>query len=176
MSKGKLIIFSGLPGSGKSTLSKELTKRLSAVYLRIDTVEQGLRDVCGINDIEGMGYRLTYRIAKENLRYGNIVIADSVNPIPLCRHEWNAVASDVGAQYVNVEIACSDKNEHRIRVENRGPSVPGIKPPTWQDVLDREYHEWDMERIYIDTAGREIEDCVNSLINELSKYNFLPQT
>jgi predicted kinase len=40
-----LIIFSGLPGSGKSTVAKIVAKRLGAVYLRVDTVEQAIRSV-----------------------------------------------------------------------------------------------------------------------------------
>lgn len=35
-----LIIFGGLPGTGKTTISKEVAKRLKAVYLRMDTIEQ----------------------------------------------------------------------------------------------------------------------------------------
>jgi SpoVK/Ycf46/Vps4 family AAA+-type ATPase len=31
------IIFCGLPGTGKTTLARELARRLGAVYLRIDT-------------------------------------------------------------------------------------------------------------------------------------------
>ena len=38
-----LIIFSGLPGSGKSTIARALARRLGAVYLRIDTIEQAIR-------------------------------------------------------------------------------------------------------------------------------------
>lgn len=37
-----LIIFSGLPGSGKSTIAQALAKQLSAFYLRIDTIEQAI--------------------------------------------------------------------------------------------------------------------------------------
>jgi len=48
MGTGTLIIFAGLPGSGKSTLAAKLASRLAAAYLRIDTIEQGLRDVCGL--------------------------------------------------------------------------------------------------------------------------------
>jgi len=92
MKLGALIIFSGLPGSGKSTLACQLASRLGATYLRIDTIEQGLREVCEISQIDGKGYRLTYRIAQENLRAGNIVIADSVNPWNLTRRECNEVA------------------------------------------------------------------------------------
>ncbi len=62
MSNPTLFIFSGLPGSGKSTLAKELSKVTGATYLRIDTVEQAIRDLCNFK-VEGEGYRLSYRVA-----------------------------------------------------------------------------------------------------------------
>lgn len=37
-----LVVFGGLPGTGKTTISRELTRRLSATYLRIDAIEQSL--------------------------------------------------------------------------------------------------------------------------------------
>jgi len=40
----KLFIFSGLPGTGKTTLSRQLAQHVGAAYLRIDTIEQALRD------------------------------------------------------------------------------------------------------------------------------------
>jgi len=116
MKLGTLVILSGLPGSGKSTLGKQLASKLGAMYLRIDTIEQGLRDVCGLSQIDGKGYALTYRIAQENLSLGNNVIADSVNPWELTRSEWNNVAKEIGAVFINVEVICADKNEHRRRV------------------------------------------------------------
>ena len=45
MSKAILFIFSGLPAVGKSTLARFLVKEFGAVYLRIDTIEQGLKDL-----------------------------------------------------------------------------------------------------------------------------------
>ncbi len=62
MNNAVLYIFSGLPASGKSTLGKELSKKFSIPYVRIDTVEQGLKEICGVNNLEGEGYRLSYRI------------------------------------------------------------------------------------------------------------------
>lgn len=56
-----LFILSGLPGSGKSTVSQFLAKRYDTLYLRIDTIEQGLRDLCHY-DVEGEGYALAYKI------------------------------------------------------------------------------------------------------------------
>ncbi len=161
-----LYIFSGLPGSGKSTLSQLLAQHLNCVYLRIDTIEQALRDLCCV-DVQGEGYRLAYRVAGDNLRLGVSVIADSCNPIELTRREWERVALETQARYVNIEVVCSDLIEHRRRVETRSVNVPGLKPPTWNDVENREYDAWTVERIVIDTA-KPLTDCINELLGELS--------
>lgn len=54
--RGILYIFAGLPGSGKTTLAQELAQRVKACYLRIDTIEQALRDLCALHvQTEGIG-------------------------------------------------------------------------------------------------------------------------
>jgi predicted kinase len=161
-----LYVFSGRPGTGKTTLSQALAKQINAVHLRIDTLEQALRDICAIN-VEGEGYRLSYRLAADNLRLGTSVVADSCNPIELTRNEWENVALESGAEYVNIEVVCSDKLEHRNRVENRSATVPGLILPTWKDVESREYHPWSRERIIIDTSGRSVEECLADLVSSL---------
>lgn len=79
-----LIIFGGLPGTGKTTISKEVAKRLKAVYLRVDTIEHNLKNFEGYPDslvVGSEGYLMSYAIARENLALGLDVIGDSVNPI-----------------------------------------------------------------------------------------------
>ena len=92
-------------------------------------------------------------IRADNLRLGLSVVADSCNPIELTRREWEDVATVQGAEFVNVEVVCSDAAEHRRRVETRGNSVPNLVLPTWEDVVSREYNPWSVQRITIDTAG-----------------------
>ncbi len=167
MTKSTLYIFSGLPASGKSTLAKEFAKKIKASYFRIDTLEQGLRDICKIKDINGDGYRLTYLLVKDNLKIGNNVIADSVNPWELTRKEWNEVATSVGANFINIEIVCSDEIEHKHRVETRDVGIENLKLPTWEQVKNRDYHEWKMPRVQIDTAGRKIQESFDELLQEL---------
>ncbi|MEM1255030.1 MAG: AAA family ATPase [Cyanobacteria bacterium P01_H01_bin.21] len=163
-----LFIFSGLPDTGKTTLSKRLAQATSAVHLRIDTIEQGLRDLCGIQ-VEGEGYRMAYRIAADNLQLGMDVIADSCNPIDLTRHEWEQVAENNGAAFINIELVCSDDSEHRRRVESRMSDISGLKLPTWNDVVNREYHNWTKDRIVIDTAGQSESECLEALMLAIAK-------
>ena len=135
LNKATLYIFAGLPGSGKTTLSHALASRLGAAHLPIDTIEQALRDLCSV-DVQGEGYRLAYKVAADILRSGVSVVADSCNPIELTRREWEQVALDADVRYVNIEVVCSDAQEHRQRVETRigEPIRNGLLPQSPQDI------------------------------------------
>ncbi len=167
-----LYIISGLPGSGKTVLSQMLVKYLGAVYLRIDTIEQGLRDLCSIK-VGGEGYRLSYRIASDNLLLGISVVADSCNPIELTRKEWEQIAIEANANFTNIEIICSDKTEHRKRVENRNSTISKLILPTWKEVESREYHPWTSDRIVIDTASKKEEESFQDLISILNQKSII---
>lgn len=165
-----LYIFSGLPGVGKTTLAKKLANYFKATFLRIDNVEQGIRDLCSFK-VQGEGYRLSYRLAIDNLKIGNSVIADSCNPVQLTRKEWQEAAISVRADFINIEIICSDREIHRQRVETRSSDIPDFSLPSWQDILQREYHQWNETHIIIDTAINSIEDCHNELIEAIKDHN-----
>jgi predicted kinase len=166
-----LIIFGGLSATGKTTIARELARQIHAVYLRIDTIEQSLRDSGVLNpDTEDAGYRVAYSVAEENLRLGRIVIADSVNPLQLTRDAWADVAKRADARCAEVEIVCSDQETHRRRLETRSADIHGLKL-SWQEVLDREYHAWNRKHIVIDTAGRSVSECVERLRKELPPFS-----
>lgn len=164
-----LIIFSGLPGAGKTAIARELAHRVAAVYLRIDSIEQALRDSGGlIEPLNDAGYRAAYALAEDNLRLGHTVVADSVNPLAITRDAWVAVATRAHARALEIEVLCSDPAEHRRRVEQRVSHMAGLRLPTWNDVLSREYHQWNREHVTIDTATRTVEQSVSALQNLLN--------
>jgi predicted kinase len=159
-----LIILAGLPGTGKTTIARELARQVGAVHIRIDSIEQAIRD-SGVRavSLDDAGYRAAYAVAEDNLRLGHSVIADSVNPVQATRNAWIDVANRAGVRFVQIEVTCSDQQEHRCRVETRMPDISVHRLPTWPEVVAREYHTWDRERIVIDTASESLEGTVTKL-------------
>ena len=162
-----LIIMSGLPGVGKTTIARELARAIGAVHVRIDSIEQALRDAGFAGEMNDAGYRIGYAIAEDNLRLGRTVIADSVNPIALTRNAWRDVAARAGKPFIDVECICSDQSEHRRRVESRPTDIANFNLPTWEEVVIRDYHAWDDDRIVIDTAREPLNAAVTRLISLL---------
>ena len=162
-----LYIFGGLPGVGKTTIAGGLARAIGAVHLRIDSIEQALRN-SSVTISGSEGYVVAYAVAEDNLRLGHSVIADSVNPIELTRAAWRNVAVRAGTPYIEVEIVCTDQAEHRRRVETRIADIAGHRLPTWQQVCDRDYEPW-QAGIVINTAGRQTKASVANLRERLER-------
>ena len=62
-----LIALGGLPGVGKSTLAASLTRQTRAVHLRIDTIEQAMRNA-GFTVNGPEGYLAARDLAEDILR------------------------------------------------------------------------------------------------------------
>ncbi|KAB0481451.1 AAA family ATPase [Vibrio chagasii] len=161
-----LYIFGGLPGTGKSELSKYLSEITGAMYLRIDTIEQALKNN-GISNIHDEGYKVAASIASENLKLGQSVVADSTNPVNESRELWRNAATSSSSQFIEIEITCSDLLEHKQRIETRASDIQELKLPTWESVVERDYDQWMTKRVVIDTAGRSLDQSRYDLINAL---------
>ena len=166
-----LIIFGGLPGTGKTEIARELSRQIQAVYLRIDSIEQALVDSRSLGGpIHDAGYCVAYAVAADNLRLGHTVVADSVNPLRVTRDAWLEIARIAGVQAIEIEVVCSNLEEHRRRVETRTPDPPTSRPLAWDEVVSREYHEWHRQRLVLDTARQSVEQNVSRIREILHRH------
>jgi predicted kinase len=163
-----LIVLGGLLGTGKTTVAKALAQKLDAVHLRVDTIEQALRS-SGVlkTDVGSASYVVAYRLAEDNLRIGRVVVADSVNSLQVTRDAWLLLAEQTSTKVAEIEFICSDAVEHRRRVETRRSDIEELKLPAWQDVIEREYENWDRPHIVIDTASKTVKETVAELLAQL---------
>ena len=138
------------------------------MHLRIDTIETVLKTAFPNNqDMEDKGYRVAYEMAKDNLRLGNTVIADSVNPIDITRQAWRDVAIKTSKKFLEIELICSKSSEHKKRIETRSSDIKGLTLPTWEKVQTRDYEPWDLKGLRLDTSILSPEECVEKIIKHL---------
>jgi predicted kinase len=163
-----LVVFGGLPGTGKTTISRAVAARWTATYLRIDAIGQALRDA-GISaaDVGAAGCVVANALAEANLAGGRRVVADCVNPVAESREGWRRVASRSSVRLIEIEVICSDRTEHRHRVENRTTDIGGLVPPNWEAVIGRYYEPWDGPRLIIDTARPSLADSISLIARHI---------
>lgn len=159
-----LIILSGLPGTGKTTLATCLCRHLHALHIRIDTIEHVLSSPGQPSADSTLGYGVAQAIAADNLRLGHIVVADCVNPVDASRAGWRSVAARAGVTALDVALICSDTAEHRRRIETRQSDVAGLIKPSWDQIVTRQYDPWTTPPdLTLDTASEEPERLARRL-------------
>jgi hypothetical protein len=87
-----------------------------------------------------------------------------LNPLTVTRKAWREVAESANADIVEVEIVCSDKSEHRRRVESRKADIAGHVLPTWDEVQRREYEPWQGKFFVIDSTVMSAEDAASKIL------------
>ncbi len=166
MNKSKLIIVSGLPGSGKSTVAESLATELSLPIFSVDPIEASLIKSGLRRSFEtGLAaYLVAETLADEQLKHGLSVIIDAVNPVQEARDMWNNLARKQSATLIVIECVL-DRELHKQRIESRIRNMHGIPEVTWKDVENRskEYLAWREERLVLDTANTHEENVENAL-------------
>ncbi len=162
-----LISFAGLPGTGKSTISRALSVATGAVYLRVDEIDAAIWAIDPDRDIGPESYHIAAALAASNLELGHTVIIDCVNPWDVTREIFTAAAKRAQARFLGVETSCSDPATHRARVEEREMDVPGLEKPGWQKVLARDYTPWSAADVKLDTAKLNVVEAVAEIERRL---------
>ena len=153
----KLIIFSGLPGTGKSTLAETLAKDFSTPvfakdWLEATLVRNGLNPVVESKPPKSVGYELLTVLAERQLRLGQSVILDSVAGSRTIRETWRQLSEQYRADWRVIECICSDESLHRARLQDRQRNIPGWHELEWSEVerVKQYYLPWEGECLVLD--------------------------
>lgn len=166
-----LISLAGLPGSGKSTIGKQLSRMIGAVFLRVDEIEAAMWAHEPGLDLGPEGYQIAASLARSNLSLSHDVIVDCVNPWPMMRGMFFSAAQEVSARFLGVELVCLNEGLHRGRLESREPEVSGLSPVSWQDVLSRRYSIWDEADLRIDTSLISVREALALIRGRLNEFH-----
>lgn len=166
-----LVMMSGLPGVGKSSLARALAVRLRAAVVSVDPIEDAMvRSGIPMSFETGVAaYEVGATVAVAQLRAGLPVIADAANLLEVGRDMWRAAAAPTGARMSVIEVVCSDQALHRRRLEARERGLTAYPEPSWHDVMRRAAgaDPWTVDRLVVDTV-RPLDELVEQAVAYLA--------
>ena len=116
-----IVVMTGLPGTGKSTVARALARHLPGAYLSVDPIYDALLPF-GIEEQDPLGkspYAVVRRLAAIQATLGLSAVVDAVNPFESIRDDYRNLAAEAGTPFALIAIVCPDEELHRARVEGR---------------------------------------------------------
>mgnify|MGYP003296289761 CR=1 FL=1 len=116
----KLIMLIGIPGSGKTTYSKELKVKYDAEVISSDKVRQTYK---GIDEKDV--FPTVYKLCIEELKEGRNVIIDATHITPKVRKRSFDALDQYGINYEKVAIYIETSVEEcarRVEIRNQDPN------------------------------------------------------
>lgn len=139
----KLVIFSGLPGTGKSRLAERLARELHWPLLSIDDV---IGKVPEDPDIPFWDSRIAILLdlIETQMKLGLDVVADSVF-MNMDRHHAQKLAHKTNARFLPIHVYISDEKVWKERVRARYNQLENPDVATWERIqLQRQgFRAWE---------------------------------
>ena len=171
--RGVVLFFTGLSGSGKSTVANAVAARLmelgprAVTLLDGDVVRRSLSSELGFSrEHRDLNVRRIGWVAAEVGRHGGIAVACPIAPYAASRAAARAMAQDAGAEFVLVHIStplevCESRDRKGLYARARAGTIPeftGVSDP-YESPTDAE--------LTIDTSTLPVAEAVDGILAEL---------
>jgi predicted kinase len=167
-----IIIFSGLPGSGKTTIARWLANEIDVSLLSIDDVVEIHARQIQIRDEDFWSQMIDILMCQvdDHLNSGESVIVDSVF-MGADRSLARRLARKYAIDFFAIHTFCSDEELWRARVEKRRIEYPQDDPASWEQLIHQQedFLPWNpADALFIDTANP-LEENTPKVLNYISK-------
>ena len=145
MSKSPLLlVFTGLPGCGKTTLARQIARTIGIPIFSKDRVQSALVQQNLAPRATADGYMLILNQADEQLSLGVSCILDAVFPLLGFRQSLEEIADRHGARLRVVHCLCSNEAIWQKRMQGREQFHDHWTPVGWEEVerLRAIYKSW----------------------------------
>ena len=172
--RGVTVWFTGLSGSGKTTITKELAEQLKAKECKIEILDG---DIIRQNLTKGLGFSKEDR--DENIRRigfvshlltrnGVIVLVSAISPYREIRDEVRQRIGDFVEVYVNAPLeVCEDRDVKGLYERARAGEIKGFTG------IDDPYEEPLNPEVECRTDKEELSESVAKVISKLKELNYL---
>jgi adenylate kinase family enzyme len=157
-----VVAFSGVPGTGKSTLAELIAADIGAPVFGFDWLMGALTPFEGVQraiqpdrDVfRAVGYALITQCVEKQLRSEQRAVVDCVARPPLIE-DLRAMTNRYGVPLHVVECMCSDIDVHRSRIVGRVRAIPGWEELKWEWVENTlaVYEPLACEKLVLDTVA-----------------------
>lgn len=170
--KACTIWFTGLSGSGKSTLANALEKRLVSLgkhtmLLDGDNIRMGLNKNLGFSETDRIeNIRRIAEVAKLMNDAGLLVLTSFISPFARDRRHAKEI---IGKSFIEVYVSTPLEECERRDVKGLYASAKAGKIEQFTGISSP-YEIPEHADLVIDTTGRELDQCVDELLQQLQPF------
>lgn len=169
--------MSGFPGSGKSTLSRQIAKRTGAVIIDHDIVKSALLHSIEDTPIDAkiagkISYNIDWSLIEFHLSQGQNVVFDSPCLYQVMVDRGMGLAKKYNVKYKYVECFLNDINEVNYRLKNRERMISQIREVSSEEAfiytIENSKKPTDFHCLIVDTS-RPLVSYINEVINYINE-------